>query len=85
MRKRSGESRFGISLGKLFIRLYLKTHHKKGLVECLKVQALSLKTQKKKKKEECHDQDGAVIIFSVNCFLTQFLMYHIKSDPAVAA
>jgi hypothetical protein len=36
--KRSGGSRFKASLGKMFMRPYLKKkHHKKGLVEELKV------------------------------------------------
>jgi hypothetical protein len=47
---------FEASPGKEFVRLYLEeAHHKKGLVEWLKVEALSSNpstTKKKKKKRE---------------------------------
>jgi hypothetical protein len=54
-RQRSGGSQFEVNPGKWFLRPYLeKKNHNKGLVEWLKVSALSLNpsTKKKKKKEE---------------------------------
>jgi hypothetical protein len=56
MRERSGGLWFEASLGKEFVRPYLKkAHHKNGLVEWLKVKALSSNpntTKKKKTKKE---------------------------------
>jgi hypothetical protein len=58
---------FEASLGKEFERHYLeKSHHKKGLVEWLKVQALSSRTsttkKKKRERERETETDGRVVV-----------------------
>jgi hypothetical protein len=51
--QRSGGLRLKGSPANKFVRLYLKKpHHKKGLVECLKVLALSLSSSTTKKKKK---------------------------------
>jgi hypothetical protein len=52
--RRSGGSRFEASPARQFARPYLKKkNHKKGLVEWLKVQALSSNPSTEKKKFQC--------------------------------
>jgi hypothetical protein len=67
MRERSGGLWFEASLGKEFVRPYLKkAHHKNGLVEWLKVKALSSNpntTKKKNKKRKKNSVNSEIHIW----------------------